>query len=49
MVGVKQTQVASLPPGWEDSEVGQAMKEFAKTLKRDHPEIADALRKINEA
>ena len=48
MVGMPQTSVASLPPGWEKSQIGEALKAFAKDIKKNAPELYEALKKQNE-
>lgn len=48
MEGVQQTAITSLPPGWDQGELGQAMKKFAKEITKNAPELAEALKAMKK-
>ena len=47
MKGVPLTSVTSLPPGWEDNEIGKSMKEFVRSTIRENPEFAELMAAMN--
>ena len=48
LVGEKGVSVTSVPPGYWETEQGNAVKELAREIKRNNPELVKLLRKLHE-